>query len=304
MKTLQTKLMALAAGAVIAASFGTAAKADAPTFTFTPTAITGPATPFIANNFSGTSSELLTITSSTTVSGSGWVNIGQFNCSAPNPPCTSGNLNAARTGLGVNYGLYILFNLTDTLTSGTIGQPGSAYTLNSLNFTIVADADNDASFTDAQAMPTVVNATVTDADPVVLAAGSLMNGTAGIGLNGLAANLNSVESFLLCTGNNTGSIGSQNVTGGPLASQCTSGEGRAAFSAPPVFFQIAFDGFTCTGLDPNCVTTNGGNKIAVNDAVGTIDFGIVPEPASLALFGTGALALGWFTRRRQNKLPS
>lgn len=138
----------------------------------------------------------------------------------------------------------------------------------------------------------------------MLAAGSLISGTAGIGLNGLAANLNSVENFLLCTGNNTGTIGSTPVTGG-LASPCTNGDGRAFFSAPPVFFQIAFDGFTCTGLTSNCIALDGtatGDHIAINNAVGTVDFGTVPEPASLALFGIGVLAFGWLSRRRQKNL--
>jgi len=142
MKPLNIRLLALAAGALIAGGFGSAANADAPTFTVTPSAVVaGAPGSFVANNFSGLSSELLTITSATTVSGSGWVQIGQFSCTTTNPPCTTGQggLPAGQTGLTVNYGLFIEFNLTDHLTGGSLGLPGSSYTLDSLNFTIVLD---------------------------------------------------------------------------------------------------------------------------------------------------------------------
>src|SRR5690242_5042781 len=81
MKALQAKLKVLAAGAVVAASLVSPANAI-PTFTVTPTAIGAPQPPFVANNISGNSSELLTITSSTNVSGSGWVQMTSFNCNA------------------------------------------------------------------------------------------------------------------------------------------------------------------------------------------------------------------------------
>ena len=305
MKTLQTKFRALAAGAILAAGVVSTANAI-PTFTVTPSAIPGSAeAPFIANNILGNSSELLTITSSTTVSGSGWVQMSGFACNA-NPSCViNGNILPGTSGLQVTYQSYILFTLTDHLVSGTMGAPGSTYALDSLNFSWFIDPGLSDTFQSA-AIPST-NATVTDngAADILIATGTLVPGQGTAGFDSqFGAFLNSTENFFLCNGAGTALNGLNGTVPDP---SCTSGVGAAFFSAPRPFFDFAFDGFNCTG-GANCATATGtttGSTIAINDAVGTIDFGSrVPEPASLVLFGSGALLLGWMASRRPKKLLS
>jgi len=268
MKKLRTHLLALAAGVALTAGSASLAFAQAPSFQVTPSVAGGPAGVFTANDIGATTSELLTF-NSTGATGSGWVDFTAFaNNSVP--------IGSGITGLGNQYGLYITFTLSDTLTSGTLGKPGSTYTLNSLDFSMFVDTTNNDTFTAANAN-TATNATVTVNAPAdkLVATGSLIVGTAGFDALG-GAFLNSTETF-----NNTAF-------------------GNTYFTSPVPFFNLAFDEFNNTqqGVLQN------GNLVSINDATGDVDFNKTPEPASLALFGSGVLALGWVARRRRKNVTA
>ena len=225
-------LLSSIAGSMFA--FGMASQAiAAPTFTIDPNAIPGVATTqFDATFISGFSSELLTLNGND-ASGSGWIQFQSF---------SNGAL-AVLPGisrLGVDYQLYATFSLTDHLNSGTAGAAGSTYQLDTLDFQVFADPGLNTAFTAASSAGTGTNATVGGItnDDIVLAFGDLITGTAGFNALG-GAFLNSIETFAVCTGNGTATLG-----GIPVPSaNCTSGVGNSYFKAPHPFFNVAFDEF-------------------------------------------------------------
>lgn len=272
MQKLSKHLLAVAMGAALTAGSASIAAAT-PTFQITPSVLGGPAGTKTADAINATTSELLTLIPGGVgvggATGSGWVVATSFLLSsAP----------VGGTGLLGFYGIYITFSLSDVLTSGTVGAAGSNYALTSLNFSMFGDPGNDNTYTAANAA-TVTNATVADGGggggDKLLATGNLVVGVAGFdALDG--AFLNSTETF--------------NLT--PF--------GSTFFTSPVPFFTLAFDEFNNTqqGVGVNLPF------ISINNAGGTFDFNKVPEPASVAVFGSGILALGWLVRRRKNERKS
>ena len=303
---MQSKIRRLAtlAGTIGAFCACSSAMADAPVFEINPNALPGVTryTQFATNQINATSSLLLRTVDNTNT-GSGWVSFGSFSL--------AGNvLDAGDTGLGAQggYRLYAKLSLSETYREGT-GLPGQQHIngagtfsdLTSLTFTLYADPTRNTTFTKANAT-SGANATVGGVtnDDIMLGFGTLIGGVTGYNEQG-GAGINSRQTFALCSGAGTATLGGAAVSGGDLgalASGCTSGVGEEFFAKPDPFFNTAFTAFNNTrqGVIYN------GNLISVNNAAGTIDFNVspVPEPATYGMLGLGIAVVAVASRRRRN----
>lgn len=82
--------------------------------------------------------------------------------------------------------------------------------------------------------------------------------------------------------------------GGAVYNTLANGNDYADFASNCLFVQ---DATGCLGLDLN-ITTDGNAEINILDAVGYNATNVTPEPASIALFGTGLLGIGLLMRKR------
>jgi PEP-CTERM motif len=265
MKSLALHRYALKVASGIALALGMVSVAQAvPTFSINPSALGlgGPAGPVQADAIGGSSSELLHTTSATTHSTTGWLSYSSFRLN-------SANLGGGVTGLNTDYGIYVVFTLTDHLVSGNINTVDSVNKLDTLNFQMFADPGDTDVFTAATATSeTSISGTGND---ILLGTGSLISGTSGFNSLGGAA-LNANTTFQLTA------------------------NGSLFFIDPVPFYDMTFNGFNNTTQG---VTAGPDGNIAINDASGTTDFNKVPEPGTLALLGLGLLGINAVHRRRK-----
>lgn len=284
MKVNKLKKLALALGSLAILGFAGQSYGVPQPFQISPNAIPGTTgkAPFTADFISGTTSELLHLTSTTTT-GSGYL---QFTGFSLDSNAIFGNT----TGLGNTYGGYIKFQLATG-----VFQTGVTVPITTLNFQIYADPNLNTSFTQASVIGNVgTEATVggVTSDDLLLGFGTLITGIAGVDpLGGVF--VNSLENFFLCSGAGTAKIGATSVA----AAGCASNIGTSYFSAPVPFFPLAFDEFNNTAQGVS--RSADGTLVAIRSATGGFDFNSVPEPSSIALFGIALAGMSLLGRRRK-----
>ena len=263
-------LQSVAAAVAVMAAGAASATPVYPDFTVNTTALGGGGSmvPFTANDISGQYHEQLTFTSATTFTVALNFTAQGFNYDDTDASLTT-SLTGGQTGLGVNYGLFALFNGT-----GTYSTSGGVTTFNLDNggaLQLVYDKGDNATF-NAPASPGLGYTLNNHGDTLTVLG------------NGLSTSGSGSES---CTAPNLcGSFGQANSFG-------LTGPGSSFFVSPVPFYNITlqsgqFEGFPVT---VGQTVTSSGSLNAVF---------AVPEPTDVALVGIALLGLGLAIKRRRS----
>lgn len=308
MRLVKNLMQTVVAGAVLLGASVPAMAATAPLFTIDPAVVAGMGpvpgisqAPFVANQISGNSSELLHTVPIGPAGGhvaDGWLQMQGF-------ALNSSPVSVLVSGYGVYYNLYATFHLEDVYRVGTgtgINTVNSINDLTVLDVKFWADPLVDTAFTPAGIPGQEATRDANFGDDILLAVGNLVSGRAGFNPDGpgFGAFLNATLNFAVCNGAGTASFGGANATGalGALATACATDHGDRFFMAPEPFYDMAFASFNNTSqgvvIDPLT------GDVAINQAVGNVDFNNrIPEPASVLLLAGGLLGLCASMRRRK-----
>ncbi|TQE98344.1 MAG: flocculation-associated PEP-CTERM protein PepA [Spiribacter salinus] len=252
-------------GLVAGLSVGLAANVSAaPVFEVTPSALGSASAPFDSDFINGQSSSLLQLDAGNEqVNGAGWIAFTGF--AAPGGGTVLGS------GLNNDYQLWVTYEYTTQLLSGTFGAAGSNYAVTALSFEIFGSEGLGTSFTQADASDGQAATVTVDGNPAQkIGEGSLINGEAAFTAGG-GASFNAVTTY-----SNT-----------PF--------GATFFTDPVPFYNVSFNEFnnTSQGLEES------GDLISINSASGGVDFNRVPEPTTLGLLGLGLLGFSVGASRRR-----
>lgn len=287
MSKTRNQLLATAAGALLAVGASNAAFAANPTFTFDPSqvdaALTG--TAITANQLVINSDSLTTFSPAAGVAGSTFSESGVVQIIGYGG-VSSGNANLMNNGSqppipGSTYQLFL--NFTSTGSAGTVGACGAdtclTYTLTAFNFTLKLD-EGTADTIPTSANNTLATPTISGGDTLKqLATGSLLVGSV-------------TEDLTLGT-----------FTEGFHAALDTSaadGNQPGFFVSPNPFFNISLNSITSASATNSSGSPT--NEVLINGQQGNVTFAtVVPEPASMAIFGTALIGLGWARRRKNGK---
>jgi hypothetical protein len=278
--------LASALGAALFLSLAGSAHADPVNFTWSPA---NASTPLAggnivnANNFNVADFASVSVNTTTgTFTEVGALNITQF---------LNGGTTIASSGLNSppnsTYSLYLTFSAAGTI-SGIPSAPGGTTggTFTSLNYQLVGSTSGSPTFTVGNGSVTIGNAGTTE----TLAFGSLIPGTGFVtlintgGPGVLSPVANADLSVTECTAPGQGGV-------------CTSNE-SGFFVSPLQGLSLAIGNFSATSSVTTLVSGSPTSFVNIVGGGGNVTFD-TPEPATLAMFGAGLLALGAGLRRRR-----
>lgn len=263
MTRFSKQLRILAAGVILALGAGATTSAYAGPFTVDPGNLTGLGSglgPFTADSMGGTSSTLITTTNGVNYTATGYIDFTAFSYQ-------SNAISAGHSGLNDAYGMYAVF--TQTFVCPTALNTGVSCGAQTISLSLYANPGDNDTFTQATLGGPAPTHTEVSASDILLGTGSyVVDGTAGINvLGGAFENVNT--NFVL------------------------TGAGSEFFTAPVPFYDFAFSEYNNTSTGLACNATG----CAVTFETGSTDFTNAPEPASLAIFGLGLVALTVLRRK-------
>jgi hypothetical protein len=305
-------LATAAAGALFMGLHISPAAAALLPFDIDPDALTTTGGPFpnvTATDINGTSDAMIRQIGVSTQTETGWLSISGLTNNGV--PVGSGSSRIVKPGdLGVGgtdvYGLYILFNGTINGISGF--GPGATGTVGAGDYTFAMYGDPTGTNTYAAGILESngggvggTNPVVTDVggNDVVIAVGTSIAGSVGFAPVTGAPFFNVLASFIVCNGTaGQGLLGATLVIGGDAAG-CGTFDGTDYFVSPSPFYELDFNSSisgSASNLEFDLLGTP--PQATLNGIVADINFQVVPEPASVLLFGLGLLGTGAFARRR------